>query len=240
MRSSTKPTLTLVALAFFDLGIALVKVEIGAELAAPFRDQPLLCPCRCPVTTVGCSSTRAPVDGLPRGSFLRHRLLARPGSAPRRPWDRPPWASVTRSVVTTRSGSSVSVGVSFGRSVSLTSAFCSGSAGEATEASVSGPAGRSVSSIGRRRQFDADVALRAQIFVAGVALQMRERQRAAAEMQRERGHRRQNPQPPRGLLFGVEVGHQDVTDSLKVLQLPAPSSRSAFGTPSSATSLILV
>ena len=48
--------------------------------------------------------------------------------------------------VTTRSGSSVSVGVSFGSSVSLSSAFCSASAGEATEASVSGPGGRSVAS----------------------------------------------------------------------------------------------
>src|SRR6202167_6095011 len=47
---------------------------------------------------------------------------------------------------TTRSGSSVSVGTSLGSSDSLTSVFCSASAGEATDASASGPGGRSVAS----------------------------------------------------------------------------------------------
>ena len=48
--------------------------------------------------------------------------------------------------VTTRSASSGLVGLSCGSSASLTSAFCSGSCGEAALASVSGPGGRSVTS----------------------------------------------------------------------------------------------
>ncbi len=47
---------------------------------------------------------------------------------------------------TTRSGSSVLVGVSFGRSVSSTFCFCSTTAGEAVDSSASGPGGRSVGS----------------------------------------------------------------------------------------------
>jgi hypothetical protein len=38
-------------------------------------------------------------------------------------------------------------------------------------------------------------------------MQMRDRQRGATEMQRERGDDRKNPEPPRGLLF-VEIRHR--------------------------------
>ena len=40
-----------------------------------------------------------------------------------------------------------------------------------------------------------------------VVMQMRDRQRSAAEMQRERGDARKNPEPPRGPLFDVEIRH---------------------------------
>ena len=57
---------------------------------------------------------------------------------------------------TTRSGSSVSVGTAFGKSVCSTTAFCSTTAGEAAEASVSGP-DRQIGRIEpRRHQLDAD------------------------------------------------------------------------------------
>jgi hypothetical protein len=47
---------------------------------------------------------------------------------------------------TTRSGSSVSVGIAFGRSVCSTAVFCSATSGEAADASASGPGGRSLGS----------------------------------------------------------------------------------------------
>ena len=99
--------------------------------------------------------------------------------------------------VTTRSASSGSVGLSCGSSVSLTSAFCSVSCGEAAEASVSGPGGRSVTS----RRTDASsrptsIAGSAQRVVGFFGLQMDDRQRRAADVKRERDHRGKNPEPP--------------------------------------------
>ena len=71
---------------------------------------------------------------------------SRDRSGPSRLSDRLPSASSVSFGVTTRSGSSVSVGMSLGSSVCSTSAFCSTTAGEAADASVSGPTGRSVGS----------------------------------------------------------------------------------------------
>ena len=142
--------------------------------------------------------------------------------------------------VTTRSGSSVSVGVSFGRSVSLTSAFCSASAGEATDASVSGPGGRSVASCRRRgssRPISIAGAPRASSSIIG--LQMRHRQRRAAEMERERGEPAQSHSRREGWCLGVEVRHLD-QPSQGFAAAAAAGCDAASGTPSSATSLIFV
>ena len=58
--------------------------------------------------------------------------------------------------MTTRSGSSVSVGTAFGKSLCSTTAFCSTTAGDAAAAWVSGP-DRQIALIDTRRgQFDAD------------------------------------------------------------------------------------
>ena len=112
---------------------------------------------------------------------------------------------------TTRSGSSLSVGTSFGTSVALTSAFCSASAGEATDASASGPGGKSVSSAcGDSSSTPTSIAC-APKGIAGIAvLHMRDCQRHAAEMKRQRGYGRENPEPPGRLLLGIEVGLSDI------------------------------
>ena len=55
----------------------------------------------------------------------------------------------------------------------------------------------------QRRQFKPDLDRRRSERVVGlIGLQMRNRQRAAADVKRERGNRCQNPEPPGRLLFG--------------------------------------
>ena len=114
--------------------------------------------------------------------------------APPRSWDRLPSASSTRSASRSDPALRLSVGMSLGRSVSLTSAFCSASAGEATDASVSGPGGRSVGFAVRRCHLETDLDRRCAETSSVVGpVQMRDRQRHAAEMQRQRRQRRRKP-----------------------------------------------
>ena len=63
----------------------------------------------------------------------------------------------------------------------------------------------------RRHHLKADLDRRRAKRVVGiVGLQMRDRERRAADMERERGNACENPEPPRRLLFGVEVRHLSV------------------------------
>ena len=127
----------------------------------------------------------------------------------------------------------------------MISACCSASAGDATEASVSGPGGRSVASWTRRHHLEADLdRRRAEEIVGIVGAQMRDRQRSAADMQRERGDARENPQPSRRLLFddrgqtSCVIAHSQVF-AISVLGVGRRRRGALSGTPSSATSLIL-
>ena len=142
--------------------------------------------------------------------------------------------------VTTRSGSSASVGVSFGSSVSLTSAFCSASAGEATDASVSGPGGRSVGSRLRRGQFAGRSRSQAR--------RARRRHRRSADARspapRRRGEARARQMPAKihSRRDGFcSVSRSDITivrrSGLRSFWR-AGAGAAASGTPSSATSLI--
>ena len=143
--------------------------------------------------------------------------------------------------VTTRSGSSVSVGMSFGRSVSLTSAFCSASAGEATDASASGPGGRSVASSVRRRQSPGRS--------RSPARPANRRHRRSADARtpaRRRRHAARAPPPLRKSTAAAKVSARcrgrtsSIAPALRVSGSQAPrGDRAASGTPSSATSLIL-
>ena len=209
-----------------------MQLEIGADLLAPGRRQPLLV---LPDADIGRRRRFGLVgirQGLPRRRLLRDRFceavvctVSTFGSSSGGFFD--------SFCVTTRSGSSVSVGVSFGRSVGLISAFCSASAGEATEASVSGPGGRSVASVcGDDNSTPISMA-----FAPSNRRYCRPAcARSPAPRRRHEARarpRREKPQPPGRLLL------EDQSD---MVQGFAPSAvagcAAASGTPSSATSFI--
>ncbi len=78
----------------------------------------------------------------------------------------------------------------------------------------------------------------AQRIVGIVVLQMRDRQRYAADMKCERSQGRENPQPPGRFLLRVEVGHLALAGAQGLGLCGAGGDCAASGTPSSATSLI--
>ena len=252
IRSSAKADQDLGALLRALRRIALVLVEMRDQLLLPGRARP---PQVSPLPLRGRDTERGP-SGIASelGVAVASAATDSVGSLE----SAPPRSSVSSSLgffdsfgVTTRSGPRRARSASsFGSSVSLTSACCSASAGDATDASVSGPAGRSVAS----RRTDASssptsIALAPSVVLALGFSQMRDRQRAAAEVQRERGRCGQGPQPSRWFWFGFEVGHLAVSrPALEGLGLVGSKAlhcqalaggKACSGTPSSATSLIL-
>jgi len=75
------------------------------------------------------------------------------------------------------------------------------------------------------------------LIVGIVGAQMRNRQRAAADVKRERAQGCENPQPRGRSLFSVEAGHLDIS-AAQGFGFSAEGGGEVSGTPSSATSLI--
>ena len=217
------------------LRIALVQFEIGADLLLPFGGEPLLVFADPDIRR----RSRVGLAGILRR--VAGRLLPAPTNSCEA-------AVCTVSTfgsssvgffcsfcVTTRSGSSVSVGVSFGRSVGLTSAFCSASAGEATEASASGPGGSSVSSAaGDVSSTPISVDIGAKPVGTVVGAQMRQRQRRAANVQ---GDAQPLPRSSRAARTAVALASSSLIAS-GLCRAGRRRWRADPATPSSATSFI--
>jgi hypothetical protein len=77
-----------------------------------------------------------------------------------------------------------------------------------------------------------------QRIVGIVVLQMRHRERDAADMKDHRTDGCENPQPPGRFLLHVEVGHLDTAGAQGLGLSGTAGDCAASGTPSSATSLI--
>ena len=172
--------------------IALVFVQMGSQLLLPGRTHPLCAlsgplhrrygaRASCTVSVVGVAVASAATDASEGAAWT----VACSGSSF--------FGFLESSGATSWSGSSVSVGTAFGSSLGSTTAFCSTTAGEAAEASASGPAaGRSARAAALPLDSDLD-RRRAQRLVVVLGPHIVHRQRDAAHMDGDGADRSKAP-----------------------------------------------